>query len=82
MKSFVQLSVAILLFFTAPCFSKGINKIDNSKRAVHVSYILLNGQAVSKGNSLDADGNIHKFKDQSLQELMHTRTVTTENLLF
>jgi lysophospholipase L1-like esterase/acetyl esterase/lipase len=73
MKSFVQLSVAILLFFTTTSFSKGIDKIDNSKRAVHASYILLNGQAISKGNPLDADGNIHKFKDP-LVRLIRTKS--------
>jgi len=61
MKSFIQLSVAILFLFTATSFSKGTDQ-SGKKNSVSASYVLLNGQAVQKGNPVDADGNIHKFK--------------------
>ncbi len=71
MKSLIQLSVAILLFFTATSFSNG-ERVDK-KNSTYVNYILLNGQAVSKGNRVETDGSIHKFNTPLLQ-LIRTKS--------
>ena len=73
MKSFIQLSLAILLFITATGFSNGIDRVDKTKNPVRASYILLNGQSVSKGNPIEADGSIHKV-NAPLLHLMRTKS--------
>lgn len=73
MKSFIQLSVAILLLFTATSSSKGVGQTDNLTNSARANYVLLDGQIVSKGNPVEADGNIHKL-NAPLLHLIRTKS--------
>lgn len=73
MNSFVRFPAITLVLLTVISFSNGRAPIDKKIDPSGASYVLLDGQVVSKGNQLEADGNIHKFNAPFLH-LMRTRS--------
>lgn len=75
MKSLVRLSVAILLLLSVTSFSQGMGPTDHSPNSERAKFVLLDGQVVTKGNRVGADGNIHQV-NAPLLHLMRTQSKT------
>ena len=73
MKSFISLVVSLLLLFTNEGYIYGQSGITISKNPASATYVSLDGQALTMGNTPDTDGNIHKFSSPALH-LVRTKS--------
>ena len=75
MKSFIQLLAEIIIFFVATGITNGQPEIEKKRSPVDECYLSLNGEVLSKGNLLEAAGNIHKFNFSRIASDPHEHNI-------
>jgi len=76
-KSFIRLLISALLLFFVAGFTKGQAPAGKKKSLANATYISLTGEALSKGNAIEVDGNIHQFSSPELH-LIRTKSKSSK----
>lgn len=78
-KTLIKHSPVVFVLLLITCFSNADAASDNKNSAI-IKYVLLNGQAVLRGNTIGTDGRIHHVKN-SLLRLMRSKSKSSQGTI-
>jgi len=79
-KSFIRLLISTLLILFVAGFTEGQAPAGKKRSPARATYISLTGEAFSKGNSVEADGNIHQFSSP-VMKIVHTKSKAPKGIV-